>query len=372
MWQVLQVYYYEDNKEPLLLSAIRPFVQALKETSAVNKVYMRRHWKKGPHIDIFVHAEQEVFDTTVMTLADDMIGTWLREHPSKKVIEATEYEKLSEQLGAWELEKGPYLPLCPDNSLQVDTYDPKGDLLQGVSVVEAKETFMSTTLDLVFNVLQETKDDKGARYEALIQMMACVAECYPSGIVHGHLSFRSHVEAYLHEFDSNGRMLTMFKQYDEKWATTVDKLVGEVCHEFEEESFFTLQQPLLKQWIEALHNVWDHMYEKALQGGLSSNTAHYEEISKQVGDNARQRWTPSEDRKMSPFHQHLFNEEKGMEVLNSPEFATYRLLVNYFYYLLPLFNINPNEKHLLCYLVSNSVERLKSVTWQELMNVQGN
>ena len=91
-------------------------------------------------------------------------------------------------------------------------------------------------------------------------------------------------------------------------------------------------------------------------------------MAARIGEHAKKRWDLTQGQ--SDFHRHLQSEEEGLRVLNSPEFATYRILVNNFYSLLPLLGINPNVKHLLCFLVANSVERIAQVTWQELMGYQ--
>jgi hypothetical protein len=370
MWHVLQVFYYDDNKESLLIEAIKPFVDQLRISSNLKRVYVRRHWKMGPHIDVFLDMDAENFQDQALPIANSIIGSWLQENPSIKSIDNAHYQKLSEKLGAWELEKGPYLPLESDNSIQTQIYDPKTELLQGTAVVEAKESFMVAAYDLVCELLKTTHGNKEKRYEMLMQMMSCIAECYPKGITYGHLSFRSHVEAYLREFDKDGKVLQVFENYDRKWSIEVDRLVQEVIEEFKSKQYFEQSNPLLHEWIKCLQDIWEDGYEKAKQNKFVSNTSHFNKLSQEIGEEARQRWSEEANVPVSEFHKNLMNQEVGLSTLNSPEFATYRLLVNNFYYLLPILNISPNEKQLLCYVVANSVERIKSITWKELMNYQ--
>lgn len=370
MWHVLQVYYYADEKEKLLIEGIYPILERLKQDYQLEKVYVRRHWKKGPHIDVFLYLDEQVFYQEALPLATELLNKWLAAHPSTQTIDQEAYQKLSERLGAWELEKGPYLPLEPDNSIQTTPYDSRAELLQGQAVVEAKEHFMVASFPLVMELLSSTHGEKEKRYERLMQMMACIAACYPTGITYGHLSFRSHVEAYLHEFDQNKAVINVFNHYDKQWSSEVDRLVQEVIDAFANQTYFKNQDDFLHSWICCLQQIWQEAYEKAKQKAFSANTAHYSELSQEIGEEARQRWTEDANTPVSDFHKNLYHHQEGLDTLNSPEFATYRLLVNNFYYLLPILGITPNEKHLLCYLVANAVERIKGVSWKKLMNYQ--
>lgn len=372
MWKAVHIYYYQDDKEGLLLHGIRPVVRKLREQYKVERLYLKRHWKFGPHIILFVDVSELEFEASIFPYIEKEINAYLRQHPSTQVIDQKAYIKQSEMLGAWELEAGPYEPLQPDNSISVRPIASRAELLNGVDVAKLIENFMVDSLDLFFSVLETSRGNPSRRYAILIQMMAVIGQMFPKdGIIRGHLSYRSHVEGYLHSFDKEGKIRQVFIENERGMRDTVDQLLQHVIDHTEEDGTYGGEDPLLKLWSQVLNKLYQDAFRLAKEGKIHSDTSHYKEIANKIGPQAQERWNFDQNQSdQSGFHQHLQSEEEGLRVLKSPEFATYRMLVNNFYTLLPLLGISPNVKHLLCFLVANSVERIKQVTWQELMGYQ--
>lgn len=369
LWKAVHIYYYQDEKEGLLLDAVRPVVQKLRDRYQVKHLYLKRHWKFGPHIALLVDVSESEFEALIFPYIEKEITAYLHKHPSAQEIDPIAYLKQSETLGAWELEPGPYHPLQPDNSICVRPVASRADVVNGVEVAELIEKFMIDSVDVLFSVLEASRGNLSQRYAILIQMMAVIGQMYPDdGIVRGHLSYRSHVEGFLHSFDQEGKVRQVFMENERGMRETVDWLVQDVIDHTAEDGTYEGPSPLLQSWSDLLYKLYQDAFPLAQEGKIHSDTSHYKELADQIGEQARERWSLTGDQ--SEFHQHLQSEEEGLRVLNSPEFATYRMLVNNFYSLLPLFGISPNVKHLLCFLVANSVERIKNVTWQELMGYQ--
>lgn len=369
MWKAIHIYYYQDDKEGLLLDGIRPVVKSLRDTYQVERIYLKRHWKLGPHIILYVDALEERFEKVLYPFIEQEIYKYLKEHPSTQVIDPVAYVKQSETLGAWELEPGPYEPLEPDNSISVKPVRSRAELVNGEEVAHLIENFMVDSVDLVFDCLDSTRGQINQRYGKLIQMMAVIGQMYPvDGIIRGHLSYRSHVEGYLHSFDKEGKIRQVFLENERGMMKTVDYLVRDIMDHTNEDGTYGGDDLFLQSWSEVLSKLYQEAFPLAQAGKINADTSHYREIAARIGEQAKKRWDLTQDQ--SDFHRHLQSEEEGLRVLNSPEFATYRILVNNFYSLLPLLGINPNVKHLLCFLVANSVERIAQVTWQELMGYQ--
>ncbi|WP_124728414.1 lantibiotic dehydratase C-terminal domain-containing protein [Staphylospora marina] len=368
MWKAVRITYYEDNKDRLLTEAIKPAVEKL-QTRGLGRWFLRRHWKRGPHISLVLEDTNERLETDWLPLIRETVLPWLNDHPSRKEIDPDQYLKLSETLGAWELEPGPYLPLSPDNSLNVEPHDRREDVVSGARVAELLEAFRSDVAPVTLELIAESAGNRGKRLEQMIGLMAVIAELYPlGGITRGHLSYRSHVEGYLHTFDTDGRLRETFRQRDRELGGRIDELVRAVlAHTGEEGGVYHGPDRWLRAWAEASLRLYTEAKTLADAGELTSRTDHYREIAATIGEEAVKRWDPSgNERGLSPFHQNLQSREEGMRVLQSPEFAAYRIVVNAFYAHLPLFDINPHTKHLLCELVSNATERIKGVTWQQL------
>jgi hypothetical protein len=367
VWKAVHVYYYEDDKDHLLTGAIRPAIDKLRERG-LRRWFLKRHWKRGPHIAMVLDANDGTFETEWLPLIEAVVRPWLNRNPSRKEINPDQYQKLSETLGAWELEPGPYLPLFPDNSLHALPYERREDVVSGARVAEALEDFRADVAGATLDLIVETQGDRGKRLERMVQLMAVIGELYPhGGILRGHLSYRSHVEGYLHTFDASGEIRRKFREQDRQLGPRIDRLLLEVLDHSGGNGIYDGPDPLLRHWSLAAHKLIRRALALAEKGELTSRTDHYKEIAAGISTEAVKRWdeTASGGR-LSPFHRNLQSREEGLQVLGSPHFAAYRMAVNAFYAHLPLFQINPHTKHLLCELVANSVERIKGVTWQEL------
>ncbi|MBL0386968.1 hypothetical protein JJB07_09905 [Tumebacillus sp. ITR2] len=373
MWKRVHVYYYDDAKENLVLDGIRPALQALEQMPGVSGSYLRRHWKFGPHIALYLEVEsEEVFSSQVWPYLQETLGAYLQDHPSRQELDPVQYLERSVTLGAWELEPGPYEPLQPDNSMSLHPYGQLAGVLKGEHVLQTMEWFWKKSTGLMLDLLDATRGDLPSRQLYLIKLMAAVAHLYPvDGIVRGQLSYRSHAEAYFVSFDQDGRLQKMFSTQDQQVAPFVDEAVLSVLNETDEDGVYGGPDPLLRQWSQLMKELYETCLEQARQGRLTSDTSHYSELAEEIGESARERWIGEWDEaKQSEFHKEL-NEVISDQFFSSPQFSSYRMLVNSFYTYLPLMGINPNMKHLLCYLISRSVERIAGVDWKGIFYKQG-
>lgn len=373
VWQSIHVFYYEDQKEALILDAIRPVLRELRETFGVERLHVRRHWKLGPHVELQMEADEDLFADSILPFVQERLAPYLEQHPSQRVLDAAQYLQLSQTLGAWELEPGPYEPLQPDNSVAAMPFVRRSEVVNGVNVMTAIENFWVRALDAVLDIMEDSRGNTLKRYQWMIRMMAAVAEQFPNhGILRGHLSYRSHVEGFLVQMDKNGQLLAAFKQQEEQLGGVIEATLREVLDGMDEQGVYVGEQGPLRVWSEALRDLFQECYALAKDGELTSNTDHYQDLAERIGQEAVDRWKMDDPESgMSEFHKTLFQKQGNEQFFGSPEFATYRMLINVFYTYLPLFGINPNYKHLLCYLLCNAVERVKGVTWQEIVSEFG-
>lgn len=371
MWKAVHIYYYDDAKDDLVLRGIRPVLHEISAWPGVHGYYLRRHWKFGPHVALFLDVEEAVFAERVWPHLESAVGAYLQANPSRQEIDPVAYAKRSMTLGAWELEPGPYEPMQPDNSLSVHPYgQQRADVMNGEQVLHTIETFWKNTISTVLDVMEATRDQMPRRQLYIIQLMTTLAQLFPKyGIARGHLSYRSHYEGYLKEFDPQGRVLAVYKQQDEQAAAWVDEAVAAVLQDTDERGVYRGTDAILRAWSEQLLELYQACFDLAKQGLLSSNTDHYGELAKSISTEAQERWKNEIDEsQLSAFHTRLFSLDGREQFFNSPEFVSYRILVNSFYTYLPLLGINPNVKHLICYLISRSVERVLHIDWRGIFD----
>jgi hypothetical protein len=299
------------------------------------------------------------------------IGRYLQAHPSRHALDPVAYAQRSEMLGAWELVPGPYEPLQPDNSISVHSYGQRAEVVSSEQALHLMESFWKDVIDIILDVMEATRGDVPARQLYSIRMMATIAELYPKyGIVRGHMSYLSHYEGYRNSFDKDGSLAAEFQTLDESAAPWVDETMRAVLDGTDDQGRYRGDDPILRKWSDRLAQLYDECFELATQGLLHSNTDHYAELVNEIGnEHAEERWNRKEDRQLSDFHTKLLSMKTSDAFFNSPEFASYRMLVNCFYSYLPLLGFSPNMKHLFCYLVTKSVERVLNIEWQNLFAV---
>jgi AcrR family transcriptional regulator len=84
-WHSAHIYYYEPDKDALLLDAIRPRLHQLRPV--VQRAYVVRHWRQGPHLRLHLHTDAHTWTTTVQPQLDQTITSYLRTHPSTATLD---------------------------------------------------------------------------------------------------------------------------------------------------------------------------------------------------------------------------------------------------------------------------------------------
>jgi hypothetical protein len=368
MWKAVHVYYYDDDKEALLLDAIRPALQRLREVAEIPRVYLRRHWKFGPHVQLIMEAEEPIFADKILPLLQEEIGAYLRRHPSTAQLDPAAYAALSAKTGVKELEPGPFEPLQPDNTVCAMPYIRRVDLMKDERLMDAAETFRSRSLDLVFSLLERTRGQEGARMELLVQMMFLIAYQLPfGGLERGYISYVSHSQAYLQSLGAQAPAARkLFAEQDEVVQERMDELLNGVMRQVDEQGLYAGEDALLAEWSRLLQELYQDVYRVYRSGEVANGSQHIKQIASElVGETAE---LYSRDQEMSEFHRQLYSREASKHLEQEPEFEAYWALLNQYYFLLPMFGVKPSRKFLLCHLVAQSVQRVCGVTWQEVFN----
>src|SRR5262245_32110112 len=120
-WYSAHIYYYELDKDALILDGIRPLVRRLRPV--VESVYLVRHWRQGPHLRLQVRTDAGTWAGVVQPLVEEILGGYLRAHPSTAVLDERAELPIHLLLAEREQERGPLSPWYPDNSIQYQPYD---------------------------------------------------------------------------------------------------------------------------------------------------------------------------------------------------------------------------------------------------------
>lgn len=377
MWHVIRVAYFENDKSSILLGPIKEAVSGIKQSFSL-PVFITSHWKFGPHIDVLVKCDAELFEQQIFPQYSALISAWLDENPSTAELNAEEYEKISYQLAMSELEPPPYLPLLENNQVTVGAYQ-RSQAINIDGFHDTKESFLVDSTPLLFALLGLKKVDSNAFFTTLIFMMsAAAAQFKPHGIQRGYISFRSHAEYFFENFDKGNQIRQKFDLLDKNYAQLVDSNIQQVAlRQMDQVKLANSQKTILSAWMTILDDTFEHNlavvnsnFDAIISedNEVSSTEQNFgtlaESISSNVPDNVQK---PSREYNTGKVVNSAMNHEEGRQLFRSPDFITYRTTVNYFYLLLPVLDITPIQKFSLCHIVANSVERVFNIDWEDVI-----
>lgn len=355
-------HYYDAVKAPLLRDAVLP---ALAETTGV-ATHLERHWLHGPHVRVCLRGEPGPVADAAALIAG-RLRAHLVTHGSRAVTSDAELLHRAAIAGRVELIPPPYTPIWPDNTVSI--VRPQTDALQallgGPAAVECRAELLRLGVPAVSASLAhlgQRGDVAGARVWVLLVSMAAHAGRYPLGLGAGHQSFLSHLEDFLLFHDPDGTLRQTYARHWDRHADAVTDLVTRVADG-------RAQSPVEASWLD-----WTQAARAAAEPAFDRGElplvpgAAYTDRARQVGDERTLRqWDPTQRTEFSAYHEQL-RKVDFEKVPFAREFVVYRFATNILYQLLGVCDVEPAERYLAAYLVSQAAERITGITWRERLD----
>ncbi len=348
-WRAVHVYYYDENKDDLILDAVRPVLRRVAED--VRCAYFVRHWRRGPHVRIPVLATPSAFTSVVEPAVADIVRGYLARRPSTTALppEAV-LLPMHERLAELEMETGPLRPLVPDNSVLFTEHDRRLDMLDGEVGSDLLAEFYATTNDLAFAMLEEIRSGRTREFVGLSLMLA-VAHAFGGepAIERGFVSFRSHAEAFLY---GSSDQVGIRARFDREYLANARALTGLVRAVMDTVDGRSTAVPFVTEWVAALRPLWT-VSESLVASGRLRLTAGVPE-----GDSDAAAGKLAD----SPIHRLMLGSDTFRRlVFDDPQFTRYRLVLNYTYLHLARLGIMGYGRYRLCHLAANAVEKALGV-----------
>lgn len=128
-WHSVHVHYH-DPLDDLILDPARPLFGRL-HPAVVPQAYWVRHWLCGPHLRLNLRATPQTWTELVRPTLDEGLRGYLAVHPSTTVLDEPAETARHQRLAQREWEPGPLSPWRPNNSVHVESYDPRLHALGG-------------------------------------------------------------------------------------------------------------------------------------------------------------------------------------------------------------------------------------------------
>lgn len=353
----LRIHYYVEEYEKRGLADVILSVACKKEYKNL-QWYIKRDWKYGPHIGIYLFPEKGNSKTENKFLKEirgEIEAYWVRNpkeekgKPDEKILmQLAQLEKYKQEYAVEE-----YLPIQPHCNCVKETISlkPEGyyNTRKEYAFYQNKRMESSRLLLTTMKVLREMEKEK--QYLFLTAMFREVAECYPKeGLLRGCMSFKSHVTGFLGNADSRTERLR--EQFMQIYEYMKDNLKAVEQKQYD----FGNAQGLICEWKEFFETFINEIYyDRRLQNRLKRESSFVEESVKNLSN-------------YTEFHHNWVNRSGFADFFFSEEFYRYRMLVNFFYLLLPSLGFGPEEKHLGCYLITRTIEETKGISFMNMIS----
>jgi hypothetical protein len=345
-WHTIHVYYHDDDKDALILEAVRPLFDRL--AGQVDAASWTRHWRQGPHLRLNVLADKETVHRSVFPAAQEIVGGWLDANPSTRQLDPVAVLPDHHVLAEAENERGPLMPWPANNSLRLGRYDRRVEVLGSEEMAGLLADFYADTTPISFRMTERS----GAGQRLMLAFDLIVATVHAlstAGIRDGFVALRSHAEAYLNGRKENRLLRDGWdRHYRRHSATLATRLAGVVAtidgsHD---------AAVFVREWVDLLRRYRSRAEE------LVARQQFYLPPLDSGADSGMSA--------ASPFHAALVAGPRWARLRDSTAFALSRLLINYTYLQLTRLGVAPGERFLLCHLAANVVEDQYDVSAVEL------
>lgn len=359
-WHNVAVYYYEEDKDQLILDGVRPLFRSI--APVVERAFFVRHWLRGPHLRLRFFTTDAQFTQVVKPAIEEQIGHYLRECPSTTRIDEEKLRPVYQKLAENEQEKGPFLPLYPNNSLQYLPYDRRLHVLRSDLLASLIENFYVETNDLAFAMLEYIRQGH-SRLLLCLDLMLATAHKSAWPVTNGFISFRSHAESWIMQSPDPTAMRAFFEK---KYASHSGMLLPRLRQlldalDHEQDTF-----PFVLPWSALMKRHWEEgvpLIEAKVLDVMPDSIPAWREVPFEENE-----WWKSL-LVHSTFHRHLFENRIGRERLfANARFQGYRLVLNLLYLHLNRLGTRPLERNMLGHLAANSVEETFGVSAVEAVS----
>ena len=368
-WRAAHIAYFAEDRDRLLLDAVRPTIERCR--AHVGSIYVLRHWRRGPHLRLIVQAEPAVFDAVVEPAVTELIGGYLREHPSAEApLDETRLLAAHRRLARDEREPGPLTPFYRDNTITWAEHDRRVEVLGCPVGADELALFYDTTNTRLFEHLEAVSAGLDRQILALRLMLATAhALCrHPEDptIRRGFVSLRSHAEGYLSTVSPSAR--DAFEKNYSNNRTALTGLVRSVVAAVDaggsadaadaaDAASADGEESFERRWIAAIEPLgarWAALYEAG------------EIPEAEIPTDAENGIETMLDR--SPLHKVIAGNVAYKNMMyRDPRFLRYRLMLNYTYLHLTRLGVPGLNRYLLCHLAANAVEEVYGVSALDLV-----
>lgn len=349
-WQTIHIYYYDANKDDLLLDCVRPLFKTLRERDWAEHLYFVRHWHGGSHLRLHIAADPRLFREKIAPYVQDEAERYLQRHPSTTPFSEKDARKQYERRETYNAHQ--YVTLRPDNSLEIAPYEDLSPTIGSAGAARLLEAYYEETCDTAFALIEQTRNNYTARLNLCFdQLVAIVATSPFLPLDRAYMSYRSHAEGFIvgepETEEPRLRRQRLEKAYQERYAAVSQRLRHLLA-------LLTRAPDRLPPWLASmieLHRRYGQQAYEAAQSGILQLKKH-EDTAR-----ARQRMRLEE----SEYLTSAFSSPAVMDYIDTPVVVAHRTGLNLLYLHLHRIGMLNEDRYMLDYYIARSIEELLEI-----------
>ena len=163
-WICLHVF-YASNQNPMLIEAIEPLVNNLREQGLIQRFFFIKYWQEGPHVRLRLLPAEGADEGEIKRQTESAITAYLKRRPALynaadesiafffKDIFVWEYgeEKWNEKYGA-----DGKMPIHPNNAMFYVDYEPEYGRYGGEAGIELAEWHFEKSSEIILKLIHNT------------------------------------------------------------------------------------------------------------------------------------------------------------------------------------------------------------------------
>jgi hypothetical protein len=369
----LAVAHHAPVKRRFVAAVLLPSARRLQSAPGVEHVHIGRHWRFGPHLQLVVSGPDHGDQVAALAAERPAIEAGIERHGSTYELNVDGYLETSRQLGAAELIPPPYDPIWPDNSVRAFDTPLEPGLIESPNARDLRDAFNEAMLEPIEHVIAASERSRSARLQGAFTLMVLLAATYPDrGLLHGSLSYKSHLEDHLQDYDRDGSLRADFEARYRPVSATFEALTSSLVDDPTLPGGYAGSEGVWKRWSQALEAFWRRGLVLAEARDIDPLLHEgYTSRATQLNDHLRRKYAVGDDREYSEFHAAL----RGVEYtdpVGGRSFAAYRFMVNLLYAQMLVLDVSPAERLFLTHAVSESVAAITGITWRQILKPDEN
>ncbi|GLV52143.1 hypothetical protein TBS_27100 [Thermobispora bispora] len=347
-WWRFRVDYHAGPMDDLILDGVRPAFAAFAAQAPM--AYFLRHWRRGPHLRIYVSTTREALEAVVRPAIEHVVGGYLRARPSPGVADPSAFLPLHERLAELEGEDGPLMPWSPDNTIHAEGERPEPLTVRDVLLAD----FYADTTPSVYHALERVRSGASLPTIAFDLVVATAHALSTGGLPVARTSLRSHAEAYLARRSDGVRLRELWRDhYARNREAFTERLIAVASSAESAENGAHL--PHVREWVRRLRPIRERARALLESGELTLEYASPAEGARDLPSLAE----------VSAFHRELESRPEWARLRDSPAFGAYRLVINCTYLHLTRLGLTPHQRFLVCHLAADAAADVYGIAAHE-------